>query len=168
MIHLPTCNVMHILFVQMAWSILYSQQEVIQWLWAMSWRKNYLRPRDLDLDEGTVYNQGTLILTKGNQGTSQPWNQVATCKSQNLELVFNWCVFCCSLVLWNVWFFICLIWIYFYQENFYFFSSLKKIWSLKLEAWNLKLEIWNLGLEILRFAIWNFRFWRIETLEHGI
>ena len=38
MLHLPTCNVMNIVLVQTAWFVLYSQQEMIQWLWAMSWR----------------------------------------------------------------------------------------------------------------------------------
>ena len=47
-------------------------------LWPRSWRRNYLRPRNLDLDERDVYDHGTLILMKGNQRASQPWNRVVT------------------------------------------------------------------------------------------
>ena len=51
-------------------------------LWPQSWRRNYLwprswswrrkclQPKDLDLDEGDVCNQGTLILTKEMSATS--------------------------------------------------------------------------------------------------
>ena len=37
-LQLPTYNVMNIMLVQTTWAILYSWQEVIQWLWAISWR----------------------------------------------------------------------------------------------------------------------------------
>jgi len=40
-LHLPTCNVMNIALVQMAWFAHYSQQEMIQWLWAMGWWVRY-------------------------------------------------------------------------------------------------------------------------------
>ena len=40
-LHLPTCNVMKVALVQLALFVLYSQQESIKSLWAMSWRVHH-------------------------------------------------------------------------------------------------------------------------------
>ena len=76
---------------------------------------------------------------------SHPWNLVVAYKRQNLELVFNWWVFCCSfaflkcvifIFLFLIWTFFIFIkktlivsWCYFEKD---FFLALKKIWFLKL------------------------------------
>ena len=125
-----------------------------------------------------------------NSRASHPWNRVVACKSKNLELVFNWWVFCCSpCFFWNVrflfvssWFelFSFLsrkLWLVFVVLWKRFFFSMKKIWFLKLGIghwklwnWNLNfldlrfwIEIWNLKFETLRLGLWNLIFWKIET-----
>ena len=125
-----------------------------------------------------------------NSRASHPWNRVVACKSKNLELVFNWWVFCCSLAFFEMCdFYLSLLdlnFFHFYQENFDWFSvvlwkrfffSMKKIWFLKLGIghwklwnWNLNfldlrfwIEIWNLKFETLRLGLWNLIFWKIET-----
>ena len=113
-----------------------------------------------------------------NSRASHPWNRVVACKSKNLELVFNWWVFCCSpCFFWNVRFLFVSSWF----ELFSFLSrklwlvfggSLKKIYffyekDLIFEAWNWTLETLKLKFEFLRFEIldWNLKFeiWNLET-----
>ena len=128
-----------------------------------------------------------------NSRASHPWNRVVACKSKNLELVFNWWVFCCSpCFFWNVRFLFVSSWFElfsFLSRKFWlvFGGSLKKIffflwkrfdfWSLELDTGNFEIEIWIFEIWDfgLKFEIWNlkpwdlgFETWYFEKLKLGI
>ena len=148
-----------------------STTTILIWIWSWlrkclrprywSWIHRFLRPMNLILTE-VMFATKILVLTKGMSRASHPRHQVVACKSQNLELVSNWWVFCCSLVFLffsllffffgNVWFSFIPSWFELYRENFDWqkILFLRNIWFF--EAW----KFWSWNLKFWDYGNWNF------------
>ena len=114
---------------------------------------------DLNLDYVNVCDQWIWSGLRKSRA-SHPWNQVVAYKSQNLKLVSNWWVFCCSLAFLKCMVFICPYFIWILNLGFWKFVT----WNF--ETWNLEFGIWNLQFEIWKLKIWIFFFKKKSSIEN--
>ena len=131
--------------------------------WNVDWRSSLLRFGIFEmLIKGLFYFN--LELLKCQSKVFSTLIYTVTAKSQNLELDFNWWVFCCSFAFEMCDLHLSLLVMNFIKKilidkGFYFWETFD-FWNLEVLKLTFKiLWLWNFEIFELKFGTWNLKFW---------